>query len=452
MTANSGKREQQFPVPVNTEIDKLGETIFSLYSAIAKNLPEDTPLSIALLIHYGELALKKRNRGWFEKKLLSNISNTLRDLSLPAPHRYHGRFVLEIPTEQLWQLPEILTRLQKVFGIANIRIGVKLPQSLHLLEQTAQAVAPLTQSRSFAVRVKRAQKNFPMNSQQLEAHLGAIIQQESSATVNLTSPDVLFRIELFDRFAIFSFVTFPGPGGLPSGSSGKAVALLSTGFDSPVAAWKMMKRGVHVIFVHFHSVPYTTPASKTNAHMLATFLTQWQLRSKLYLVPIAEVQKYLMLSVPGPYRVIFYRRTMYRLAEKIADREGAKALITGESVGQVASQTLENLHAVNEVVSLPVLRPLAGDDKEEIIKLARQIGTATISLLPDEDCCSLFVPRVVVTKAKMAKVRSIAQKLDRLEEYEKAALQAAELFELEYPPLPHRMQKADAEHSIAPQK
>ncbi len=410
------------------------QQLFQVVGDLSQQLDGEQPVAV-ILIHYGELGLKGKNRPRFEQKLLRNIRQALQGLKLPAPQRLYGRFLLRLPVGSMENAAEALHRLQSVFGIATLTPGVLLSQRLAELEEAAKVFAPFATGRTFAVRVKRSQKNFPMSSRQLEAHLGALIQQQTGLKVNLSHPDWTFSVELFDQSAVCYTSRLRGARGLPVGVSGKAVALLSTGIDSPVASWKLMKRGVSIVFAHFHSVPYTTPASLQNARTIVEHLTRWQYHSRLYLVPIAEIQKQIMLQIPAPYRVIFYRRTMYRLAEAIARREKALALVTGESVGQVASQTLENLQAVNEVVSLPVLRPLAGDDKEEIIALGKEIGTYELSLLPDEDCCTLFIPKNVVTKAKLATIHTLAQKLD-VAELESQAIAAAEIADFYYPSAP----------------
>ncbi|MEK7482597.1 MAG: tRNA uracil 4-sulfurtransferase ThiI, partial [Patescibacteria group bacterium] len=203
-----------------------------------------------------------------------------------------------------------------------------------------------------------------------------------------------------------------GPGGLPLGTGGKAVALISGGIDSPVAAYLAMKRGVEIIFLHFHSYPYTNKASIEKVEKLVGHLSRYQKKPKLYLAPFGDIQKEILLKTPAKLRVVLYRRMMLRIAQALAEKEKALALITGESIGQVASQTLENMAAIQEVCVLPILRPLVGWDKEEIIKAARDIGSFDISSLPDQDCCSKFVPEHPETKAKMAEVKAAEKKLN----------------------------------------
>jgi thiamine biosynthesis protein ThiI len=219
-------------------------------------------------------------------------------------------------------------------------------------------------------------------------------------------------VEILPHDAFFGFNKIPGPGGLPVGASGRVVALISGGIDSPVAAYRMMQRGCRVIFVHFHSAPYQDKTSQEKVRQLITILTRHQFRSRLHLVPFGEIQRQIVASVARPLRVILYRRMMLRIAEGIARKEKAKALVTGESLGQVASQTLENMAVIQQASRLPILRPLVGMDKQEIIDQARRIGTFDISSIPDQDCCQLFVPKHPATKAQLDEVEAAESRLE----------------------------------------
>ncbi|HYL82561.1 MAG TPA: tRNA uracil 4-sulfurtransferase ThiI, partial [Candidatus Acidoferrum sp.] len=242
--------------------------------------------------------------------------------------------------------------------------------------------------------------------------LGAFIQERTQATVDLEHPDLTVHVEVLPHDLYFSFGREPGPGGLPVGVSGRVVALLSGGIDSPVAVQRLQKRGCRVVLVHFHSFPFLDGTSRDKAVDLAQLLTRFQFQSRLYLVPFGEIQRQVVAGVPPPLRVVLYRRLMSRIAEQIAEREQAKALVTGESLGQVASQTLENLAVIEEAVGLPVLRPLIGSDKEEIVQQARALGTYDISIIPDQDCCRLFVPRHPATRSTLEEVRAAESRLD----------------------------------------
>ena len=234
----------------------------------------------------------------------------------------------------------------------------------------------------------------------------------TQARVSLDRPDLTIHVEVLPRDIYFSYGREAGPGGLPVGVSGNVVVLLSGGIDSPVAAHRLMKRGCRAVFVHFHSFPFQDATSRAKAADLVQCLTRFQYHSRLYLVPFGEVQREIVAGAPGPLRVVLYRRFMARIAAEIARREDAKALVTGESLGQVASQTLENLAVIEEAVEMPVLRPLIGSDKEEIVQQARALGSYQISILPDQDCCSLFVPRHPATFSTLAEIRQAESRLD----------------------------------------
>jgi thiamine biosynthesis protein ThiI len=266
---------------------------------------------------------------------------------------------------------------------------------------------PAGDVRSFRVTVRRADKQFPLPSPQLEREIGGRVQDARGWPVDLDRPALNIRVEIVPGEVFYSFGNQPGAGGLPMGTAGRVVALLSGGIDSPVAAWRMMRRGCHAALVHFHSYPFLSRTSQDKARQLAEVLTRYQLKTALQLVPFGELQRQVTLSVPGAMRVVIYRRLMLRIAERIAGRIGAKALVTGDVVGQVASQTLDNLAVVGAAVTLPVYRPLIALDKEEIVAAAERLGTYAISIVPDEDCCTLFTPRHPETHASPADVERL---------------------------------------------
>jgi len=263
--------------------------------------------------------------------------------------------------------------------------------------------------------------------------IGARVKLASGAKVDLSNPDLTIYIEVLPDEAFIYFEKIQGPGGLPVGVSGTVVCLLSGGIDSPVAAYRMMKRGCRVVFVHFHSQPFADRTSQEKATELARLLTRYQYASRLYVVPFGETQQEVVARTAGRFRVLVYRRLMLRMAEEIARKEGAQALVTGESLGQVSSQTLENIAAIEEAATLPILRPLIGMDKEEITQQARQIGSYEISTIPDQDCCSMFTPRQVVTRATDDEISFTERTLD-LKPLVQRALSAARLVELSSPP------------------
>ncbi len=363
-----------------------------------------------VLIHYHEIGLKGRNRGRFEQQLLTNIARALKGLSRGAVRRLSGRIVLELAPDA--ETGAIRERLADVFGIANCSEAVRVPNAIEHIRVGAWDVVRRKDFGSFKIAARRGDKSFPLTSEEINRDVGAHVQTLSRAQVKLDDPDLTCHVEVSYQGAFIYTGKTPGPGGLPVGANERAVSLLSSGIDSPVASYKTMKRGVRLSFVHFHSQPYTNRSSQRNTEELVRVLTRYQYRSTLYLVPFVEIQRRVMTHAPPGYRVILYRRAMLRIAEAIAEREGAQALVTGESVGQVASQTLSNMRAIEEATALPVLRPLSGDNKEEIIDLALRIGTYDISIEPYEDCCTVFVPKHPETRADLNVVHEIEPELD----------------------------------------
>jgi len=314
--------------------------------------------------------------------------------------------------------------LENTFGIANFSFAREVGQDVEEIKKGCEELlgsgedpsTPLHSAQddicSFRISTQRSEKSFPMNSQVMNEMVGQHIVDTLGMKVNLDNPDIACFIEIVDKRAFIYTEKIPGPGGLPLGISGKVICLLSGGIDSPVAAYYAMKRGDEVIFVHFHSIPYTSPFSIDKVKRLAGVLKKYQPKIKLYTVEFAPIQKQIMIAAPEKFRILLYRRFMMRIAEAIAKKENAKALITGEALGQVASQTLENMAATEDGVSMLVLRPLIGFDKKEIIKKAEQIGTFEISKQPHDDCCTLFMPKHPVTKARLDEIRATEMKLN----------------------------------------
>ncbi len=382
------------------------------------------------LIHYHEIALKGKNRGFFLKQLAANLRMASRDLGVGPLQRPAGRFFLEMREGTPWEA--LRERLSQVFGIANFAAASRVAPDLELLAKNIEAEASGRRFDSFAVAARRAFKSFPHTSQEINQMIGARLKLASGAKVDLSNPDLTVYIEVLPNEAFLYFEKIRGPGGLPVGVSGTVACLLSGGIDSPVAAYRMMKRGCRVVFVHFHSQPFADRTSQEKAIDLAQLLTRYQFASRLYLVPFGKTQQEVVAGVNGRFRVLVYRRLMLRIAEEIARKEGAQALVTGESLGQVSSQTLENIVAIEGAATLPILRPLVGMDKEEITEQARQIGTYDISTIPDQDCCSMFAPRQVVTRASNEEI-SLAERALDLEPLVQEALSAARLVELSSP-------------------
>jgi thiamine biosynthesis protein ThiI len=364
----------------------------------------------AVVVHYHEISLKRGNRPLFLRHLARNLERATSDVGPVRLRQLTGRIVLELGDGV--DPAAVVERASRVCGVASVAHGLRVPSTLDAMKA---AVARLIEGRSFAsfrITARRAFKTYPMTSVELNRELGAAVLERMTTRVDLREPEATIHVEVLPAETFVYLDRMAGPGGLPVGASGTVAALLSGGIDSPVAAWRMMKRGCRVAFVHFHSVPYLPATSQAKARALVERLTRWQYASRLYLVPFGEIQREVVLTVPAAARVVVYRRLMVRIAEAIARRIGAGALTTGESLGQVASQTLENIARIDEVATLPILRPLIGMDKLEITAEAHRLGTFEISIEPDADCCTLFVPRHPATRMSEAETRAAEARLD----------------------------------------
>lgn len=365
-----------------------------------------------IVVHHHEIGLKGKNRGYFEKHLLRNVRLTLKGL-LPqnAVTGGFGRFIIYIdPNQEVTN--EVIGRLKKVFGLSNICFGFETGQSIEEFNSIAESLLIEKSFSTICVKTSRANKAYPKTSVEVNKEVGAFLCSRFNVRANLSQPDETIYIEIVDKLAYVYLSKIPGAGGLPAGVSGRVVSLISAGFDSPVASYKIMKRGAYVVYVHFHSYPFVSHNSIDQVKKILELLTQYQYFSKLYLVPFAECQQDIVLKTPAPLRVILYRRMMVRVAERIATNEKANALVTGESLGQVASQTLRNIRVINNAAKLPILRPLVGSDKEEIIDVARKIETYDICKEPYDDCCSFLTPRNPETWADPAEIAEAEAQFD----------------------------------------
>lgn len=356
----------------------------------------------SIIVHYQEIALKGRNRPWFVSRLVRNIREATSDLDVRQVRALQGRVQVVLGDGADWA--GVRDRLTKVFGAGNFARAGRAPLDIDAIAAEILRDLDPEDPRSFRVSVRRADKRYPMTSPEIEREIGGRIKEARGWHVDLSHPVLTIHVEMLTNEAFYSFGRHPGAGGLPVGVSGRVVCLLSGGIDSPVAAWRLMRRGCRVFFVHFHSYPILSRASQEKARELVRLLTEFQFRSRLFLVPFGEIQQQVVLSVAPPLRVVIYRRLMMRIAEAIAHQHRAGALVTGEVVGQVASQTIENLSSINEVATVPVLRPLIGMDKDEITAEAQRLGTYPISIIPDQDCCTLFTPKHPATKVRRADV------------------------------------------------
>ncbi len=357
-----------------------------------------------------EVALKGGNRRWFEKHLVQNVRRALADLPLKSIRRPAWRVLVRF--SEPVPFVEAARRLGTVFGLRSI---LPVEHAGQTLDEVRAALEPRLASLrpgSFAVRCQRSDKSFPKTSIEIEREIGGFVGERTGRPVDLSSPDVTIHL-LLDENGFWIWIDgVPGPGGLPVGTGGRAVALLSGGIDSPVAALMMMKRGMRLGLVHCHSAPRTDPAGLEKVELLAEILARYQGRTKLAMVPLLPIQETIAARCPEKLRLLLYRRFMVRLAVLLGRRWHARALVTGESLGQVASQTVENMAAVEAVSPLPVLRPLVGLDKEEIISRARRFGTYPVSILPHLDCCSLFVPDHPETRATADQLAEAESALD----------------------------------------
>ena len=384
----------------------------------------------SIVIHYSELALKGKNRPWFLGKLVRNLRGAVADLDVTSVRPLMGRIEMVLgPTATREQVGE---RIRNTFGIGNFSYAGRTPLDLDAITAAILRDLEGRSCSSFRVSARRADKRFPMTSPQVERQVGGLIQEARGWKVDLDNPELEIRVELLTNEAFYFFGKERGAGGLPTGTAGRVACLTSGGIDSPVAAHRMMKRGCTVTFIHFHSYPILSRASQDKARELVTLLTRWQQRSRLYLVAFGEIQQQVVLAVPGPMRVVVYRRLMLRIAERIARARGALALVTGDVVGQVASQTLENLAVIGAVAGLPLFRPLIGMDKEEITAEAIKIGSYPISIIPDQDCCTLFTPRNPQTRSRLPDIEAAEAALP-IEELVERAVREAVVEDFKYP-------------------
>jgi thiamine biosynthesis protein ThiI len=383
----------------------------------------------SIVVHYNELALKGRNRPWFVHMLVRNIRTALAGLSVPVVRSVMGRIEIELGPAD-WDA--VRERLRTVVGIQYYSYAGNA--TLDLDEMAATIVNDLGDRHpsSFRVTARRTDKRYPLTSPQIEFEVGGRIKEAKGWRVDLGRPELTVHVDLLPDRSFYFFGKEPGAGGLPTGTGGKVACLLSGGIDSPVAAWRLMRRGCSVLFVHFHSYPVLSRASQEKVRQLAAVLTTYQQRSRLMLVPFADVQQKVLLTIAPDLRVVMYRRLMMRIAEKLARRWHAKALVTGEVIGQVASQTLDNLTTIGGATKMQILRPLIGMDKDEITAQAQRLGTFPISIIPDQDCCTLFTPKHPATHVTPRQIEE-AEALLPIDELVDATVAAAEVEEFTFP-------------------
>lgn len=358
-----------------------------------------------LLIRYGELSLKGRNRNTFVRKLRNNIKEALRDLKTVVIKPERDRMFLIAEDQQ--DMKEAIARLPYIFGIQSFSPVAKCEASLDEIKEKALAVigADETEGKTFKVEIRRTDKSFPLVTGELQQEIGGhVLRHFPKLIVKMKKPDILLHVEIREEGAFLTAKVYEGAGGMPVGSNGHSMLMLSGGIDSPVAGYLMMKRGVSIDAIHFASPPFTSELAKKKVMDLAEKLSTFGAAVRLHIIPFTEIQQMIVSQVPDNVSMTTTRRLMLQIADKVRQEEGALAIVTGESLGQVASQTLESLTAINAVTETPILRPLIAADKLEIIQIAQKIGTYDISIQPYEDCCTIFSPSNPKTKPRLDKV------------------------------------------------
>lgn len=386
-----------------------------------------------ILVKYGEIAIKGNNRAIFENVLIKNIKHALRDLGKIWIEKEQGRLFIPAPKTGAEEWMERATEgLKTVFGIIGIcPVDVLENDEMDTISTavTDYIAREYTGNHTFKVECKRANKKYPMTSMEIACEVGSrVLSAYPQWKVDVHHPEIYLYVELRNQVYVYS-KTIPGLGGMPVGTSGKAALLLSGGIDSPVAGWMMAKRGLELCAVYFHAHPYTTDRAKEKVIELARRVSVYSGKIKVYVVPFTEIQLDIYEKCPHEQLTIIMRRIMMRIAERIAEKEGAQGLITGESLGQVASQTLASLYCTNEVCTMPVFRPVIGFDKQEIIDISQKIDTFETSILPYEDCCTIFVAKHPTTRPKLADIVRSEEALTNLEEQIDRAVADCEIIE-----------------------
>ena len=375
-------------------------------------------LEYAILIHYSEIALKKNNRPFFERKFIENITKHIKNLSYYKVRKISSRIFIEGVNPSDWKL--FNERMKNVMGLKNATLMIKSDNTIKNMKKSIDALIKDCNYKTFRISTKRHFKGFEKTSQELNMELGEYVLKKNNKAVSLDFPDLNIIIEVLKDKTYLGYNKIVGYSGLPVKSQEKAFSLISSGIDSPVASFEMIKRGVNLNFIHFHSMPAINKQSVENVKKIINVLLNYQLESNLFIVPLLEIQQKIMQQVKDKFWVIFFRKSMIHIANEIALNNKAVALVTGDSIGQVASQTLSNIRAISDKSILPILRPLSGMNKEDIINRAKEIGTYNISIEPYEDCCSHFVPAHPETKANMFDIKKIEDSLELDQEYKNA--------------------------------
>ena len=367
-----------------------------------------------LIVKYGEIGVKGKNRYIFENKLIKNVKNILKPIGKFNVYKEYGRIYVDLDG---YDYEEVVEEVRKVFGIVGVCPAVRAEKDYNLLKELALKMLEekIEQGyKSFKVDSRRGDKDFKLTSQEMSLDIGGYLvsQVKDKIAVDVRNPEVKIHCELRQNHVMVYSDTIPGYGGLPLGTNGRAMSLLSGGIDSPVASWMVAKRGMELECIHFHSYPFTSEKSQEKVRDLAQILAKYCGRVRLHKVNMLEIQKSIGLNCKDEEMTIISRRFMMRIAERVAESRHCDALVTGESIGQVASQTIQGLTCTNASVKMPVFRPLIAMDKTEIIEIAQRIGTFETSILPEEDCCTVFSPKKPVTKPKLDRIEKSENKLD----------------------------------------
>lgn len=384
-----------------------------------------------LSVSVGEIALKGLNRRYFEDKLISQLKSSLKEVQHGRIYKEQGKIYIESDGDDL---EEIINRVKKIFGIVHISPCIRVAKDI---EELKKAVIEVMRNKkeegsvkTFKVETNRVDKQFPLKSPEVSRQMGAVILKNvKGLSVDVNNPDIYVYVDIKGHIYVYTD-KIKGYGGLPVGTNGKGLLLLSGGIDSPVAGFLMAKRGVEISAIHFHSYPFTSERAEEKVKTLAKILSSYTGKIKMYSVNILDIQKEINQKCPEDQMTILSRRFMMRIAEKVAIDNGIDALITGESLGQVASQTIQSLSVTNASVNLPIFRPLIGLDKTEIIEIAKDIETYETSILPYDDCCTLFLPKHPVTKPRLKDIEESEKNLD-VEELINKALETMTVYEIE---------------------
>ena len=372
-------------------------------------MPQDNFVYDHILIRYGELSTKGKNRKDFIKKLFNNVKNALSGFPALDYEKTHDRMYIHLNGVDPFQ---VKTYLEKVFGISSFSFAVRCDSDIEAIKATTLALAEQDEQRTFKVAARRSWKQFPMISDEINRAVAGNILRNTAWKVNVKTPDVKIQIEVHEQDTYIMTDKYPGAGGYPVGVGGKGMVMLSGGIDSPIASYLTMKRGVAIECVHYASPPYTSMQAREKVLELARLLAPYQGHILVHIVPFTDLQLAIYEHCEESYAITIMRRMMYRIAERLAQKQNCLAIVNGESIGQVASQTLESMHTINAVTSMPIIRPVATMDKVEIIDLARKVGTYETSIQPWEDCCTIFTPKNPVTKPTIRRAEALERRFD----------------------------------------